>query len=49
MLKLTMVYTTAQCKFCTGKKTVISEKLGTTSNYVKHIVNNHGIGGRVWL
>jgi len=33
--------TTTQCKFCTGKKTVMSEKLGTTSNYVKHLQRVH--------
>ena len=39
--ELTEKGTTARCKFCTTKSTVISEKQRTTSNYVKHVQRVH--------
>jgi hypothetical protein len=32
---------TAQCRFCTDKRTIISGKCGTTSNLVKHVKAVH--------
>jgi hypothetical protein len=31
----------ATCKFCVNSKVVISEKPGTTSNYVRHLERVH--------
>jgi hypothetical protein len=37
-----------KCKFCTDKRTIISEKCGTISNFVKHIKAVH-LRGKVTL
>jgi hypothetical protein len=31
----------AKCKLCTNKTTVISDKCGTTSNFIKHLERKH--------